>query len=308
MSRLPLLSTAFSNDTKNAKKRFSNILNSNNRRSLLLPIFIITSIILFEMLISCAANKYVSKTDIIPTVYDAEVNDTIKLYSDKGLIFEKGEAYKDQDIYAYYVNDNIYYVTTDLGINGYAKANSVVLGPETETKHTSSSVYPIVYDYIQNQLEKNMGNDYDNLYVKAIGTKGEPLSYNEATDEFEYKCNVKFMYTEKTEDDKELEYIKNAFISADSNSFTYYDGEELFHHANIREMILTFKIIGDKIDDSSVKIKQNKGQIIHTMPIQNPAEEWVEISSFGDLLKDMGRTTYSKDLVEEDKINYIEKE
>ena len=41
---------------------------------------------------------------------------------------------------------------------------------------------------------------------------------------------------------------------------------------------------------------------------EESAEEWVEISSFGDLLKDMGRTTYSKDLVEEDKINYIEKE
>ncbi len=308
MSRLPMLSTAFSNDAKNAKIRFFNILNNKNRKNILLPFFIIASIILFEILVSCTANNIETETHVAPMIYDAEITDTIKLYSDKGLIFEKGEAFSNQKIKAYSIDENVCYITTDLGIEGFTKADNIILGHKTETEHSSSSIYPIVYDYVQNQLEEYMGNNYDNIYVKAIGTKGSPLTFNESTEEFEYKCNIKLMYTEKTQDTKKLEYIKNAFESADSNSFTYYDGEELFNHVNIHEIIINFKLKGNRIDNSSVKIKKNIGQIVHTMPIQNPNEEWIEINSCEDLLQDMGRTTYSKELVEQEKINYIEKE
>ncbi len=158
------------------------------------------------------------------------------------------------------------------------------------------AVYPHIYDYLESEIVKYAGEEFDNVMIDKIGFFRGRESYDEESKVHDCTINVQLTYTEKNLNQDDLDYIRDAVASGDYNRLTYRDDRNLFIHAMIPQMRIRFKFDKQmKIEKSSVSLSYNAGQIITNMPVENPREEWTDVENIGAIFPEkLSEITYNK--------------
>lgn len=192
-------------------------------------------------------------------------------------------------------NENIFTVTHLLSSQSFELDKIYVGVVEDEME-----MYPKLYSYIENEIKKYAGENFDNIMITKIGFYPRSCLFDEATGIYDYTINLHVTYTEKYTDEETLSYIRDAIASGDSNRLTYRDDRDVFIHGTIPQMKIRFQL--DKyrnILESSIELSYNAGQVVTNMPVQNPREEWINIENFGEIFPEQLRSVgYAKNNVE----------
>ncbi len=192
-------------------------------------------------------------------------------------------------------NENIFTVTHLLSGQSF-ETDKIYIG----TVEDENEMYPKLYSYLESEIKKYGNESFDNIMITKIGFFPGRCTYDEETKIYDYTIYVHVTYTKKHTDEENLSYIRDAIASRDSNRLTYRDDAELFIHGMIPQMKIRFEL--DKyrnIENASVELSYNAGQIVTNMPIENPREEWVNIESIGEIFPEkLSKVTYAKDNVE----------
>ncbi len=144
-------------------------------------------------------------------------------------------------------------------------------------------LYPAVYDYIEKELKK-YGGDFDNIMLDGIGFFKQRSTLVSDTNEYEAIFYTSITYTDKYTDEETLSYIQKTINSRDIESITYLENKGIFKHGMLVQMSIKFGLDErGKIDENTVNMSYNNGQVVTNLPIPNPREEWITIKNIGEV-------------------------
>lgn len=301
--RIPFLTTTFSENGNRAKKRFQNILNSNKKKGVIIPIIFLVSIVLFEVLVSCGTEDLgiIGGADGPTAVFVSSIfnnknvpedsqylacvpKDNTALYYDrylenKAFDIEKGTllaVIEDKDGICYVQTSTLSqdapegYISKDqLSFNVHDSAN-----PFHSNDISYFSVYPFLYEYVEKEFIESNKPYYDNNKLIKLNIMSE--SYNEESKKYDIAFSYTVEYSNYYKDPDTVEYIKEAKENGSKNYPKLYAEYNAIQTGSSGDRRLVFSIKDGAIDENTIEMYSSE------VPTYPP--EWKRIYKFRTLL------------------------